>query len=286
AKGLVVAPGFIDLHSHSDTPLQKKLTNANQNFLYQGVTSVVTGNCGAGPADVAAYYKALEKGKVGTNVLHQIPHNTVRRAVMKNADGPPTAAELARMEALVEQGMKDGAWGLATGLIYTPGSYAKTDEIIALAKVVARHGGFYASHIRDEGTGVLAAVEEALTIGKKAGLPVHISHLKASGPAVWGKSADIVGMIAKARKAGQVVTADQYPYAASSTRLEAVVVPPRFRAGTPEEYRARLRDPEQGPVIRKAIATSLKGRGDGKSLRIAYYAPRPAWNGKDVAAIA
>jgi N-acyl-D-aspartate/D-glutamate deacylase len=285
-KGLLAAPGFIDLHTHSDYPLQKDPTRANLNYLTQGVTTVVTGNCGSGPTDVAKYFKALETGGVGSNVIHQVPHNDVRRQVMGNANRLPTADELKKMQALVDQGMKDGAWGLSTGLIYNPGTYAKTDEIVALAKVAARHGGFYASHIRDEGTGVLSAIDEALTVGREAKLPVHISHLKASGRRAWGKAADEVALIEKARKAGQDVTADQYPYTASSTSLAATVIPPRFREGTAKEFLARLDDPEQGKLIRQAIESAIDGREGGKALRIARYAPKPAWQGKDLHAIA
>ena len=285
-SGLICAPGFIDLHTHSDAALPRKATRANLNYLRQGVTTVVTGNCGAGPTDVAAYFKALETGGIGTNVIHQVPHNNVREKVMKNANRAPTAAELKQMEALVDQGMKDGAWGLSTGLIYNPGTYAKTDELITLAKVAARHGGFYASHIRDEGVGVLSATEEALTIGREAKLPVHVSHMKASGRKAWGKAADQIALVEKARKAGQVVSADQYPYVASSTSLAAMVVPPRFREGTRKDFLARLDDPEIGPQIRKAIEASIDGRAGGKSLRIASYRPKPAWQGKDLTAIA
>jgi N-acyl-D-amino-acid deacylase len=285
-RGLVVAPGFIDLHTHSDDPLTEPATRGNLNYLRQGVTTVVTGNCGFGPSDVAAYFKKLEKGGVGSNVIHLVPHNAVRRGVMGNANRPPSPAELKKMRAIVEHGMKDGAWGLSTGLIYNPGTYAKTDELIALAKVAARHGGLYASHIRNESTGVLAATEEALTIGREAGLPVHISHMKASGRKVWGKAADQVALVLKARKQGQVVTADQYPYIASSTSLSAMVVPARFREGTHKDFLARLDDPDTGPRIRKAIATDLEGRQGGRDLRIASYAPRPDWQGKSLADIA
>jgi N-acyl-D-aspartate/D-glutamate deacylase len=285
-KSLLACPGFIDLHTHSDYPLQKEPTRANLNYLTQGVTTVVTGNCGSGPTDVAKYFKALETGGVGSNVIHQVPHNDVRRQVMGNANRLPTADELKKMQALVDRGMKDGAWGLSTGLIYNPGTYAKTDEIVALAKVAARHGGFYASHIRDEGTGVLSAIDEALTVGREAKLPVHISHLKASGRRAWGKAADEVALIEKARKAGQDVTADQYPYTASSTSLAATVIPPRFREGTAKEFLARLDDPEQGKLIRQAIESAIDGREGGKALRIARYAPKPAWQGKDLHAIA
>jgi N-acyl-D-amino-acid deacylase len=286
ARGLVVAPGFIDLHTHSDYPLQEPSTRANLCYLLQGVTTVVTGNCGAGPGDVAAYYKTLEGGKIGTNVAHQVPHNTVRRTVMKNVNRAPTPAELQRMEQLVEQGMKDGAWGLSTGLIYNPGTYARTDELVALARIAAKYDGFYASHIRSEGTGVLVALEEALTIGREAGLPVHVSHLKASGRKAWGMAADEVALIEKARRAGQAVTADQYPYAASSTNLAATVVPPLYREGDRKDFLARLQDPEQGPKIRAAVEERVRECDDGRRLRIAHCAYRPAWQGKDLEAIA
>jgi N-acyl-D-aspartate/D-glutamate deacylase len=175
---------------------------------------------------------------------------------------------------------------MSTGLIYTPGTYAKTEELIALAKVVARHGGFYASHIRDEGTGVLAALDEALTIGREAKLPVHISHLKANGRKTWGKAADEIALIEKARKDGQKVTADQYPYIASSTSLAAIVIPPQFREGARKDFLDRLDDAEQGPRVRKAIEERIDGKDGAKSLRIALYSAKPDWNGKDILALA
>ncbi len=258
--GLVVAPGFIDLHTHcdgSDTGVTREGHRLNKCYVMQGVTTVVTGNCGAGPSDVKAFYAKLAKYGVGTNVAHLVPHNSVRAKVMKNENREPTADELKQMEALVDTGMKDGAWGMATGLIYTPGTYSKTDELIALAKVAAAHHGIYASHIRYENTRLLEAIEEVLTIGREAKIPVHISHIKASGRAAWGKSADAVAMIRKARASGQPVTADQYPYIASSTSLAATVIPTRFRDGSNQQYKARLDDPEKGPQIRKAIAAAL-----------------------------
>jgi N-acyl-D-amino-acid deacylase len=284
--GMVVAPGFIDLHTHSDTSLTLPATRPNLNYLFQGVTLAVTGNCGSGPTDVAAHFKKLDEEPPGSNVIHQVPHNSVRQRVMQNANRVPTADELRKMEELVDRAMRDGCYGLSTGLIYNPGTYSKTDELIALAKVAARHGGFYASHIRDEGGGVLSAVEEALMIGREAKLPVHISHLKASGKKVWGKAGDIVALIQQARDKGQAVTADQYPYEASSTSLRATLVPAQFREGTEKEYVARLSDPEQGPRIRKALESAIDGRDGGKRLRVASYARNPAWNGKDLAAIA
>lgn len=285
-QDLVVAPGFIDLHSHSDYPLQNKATRANLSFLYQGVTTVVTGNCGAGPIDVAKYFANLRKNGVGSNVIHLMPHNTIRGQVMGNTNRDPSPVELEKMQAIVEYGMKEGAWGMATGLIYNPGTYSKTEELIALAKVAARHGGIYASHIRDEGAGVLSALDEALRIGKEAKIPVHISHIKASGKRAWGKSADMLALLNKARKEGQDVTADQYPYTASSTSIAATLIPARWREGTAADFQKRLADPDLGPTIRKAIASAIASRDNGASVRIARYVKKPAWQGKDLASIA
>jgi N-acyl-D-aspartate/D-glutamate deacylase len=284
--GLVVAPGFIDLHTHSDTPLTRKETAANLNYLMQGLTTAVTGNCGSGPIDVAAYFKMLEKQGIGTNVIHQVPHNNVRQKAMGNSNRAPTAQELKLMEELVDKGMRDGAWGLSTGLIYNPGTYSKTDELIDLAKIAAKHGGFYASHIRDESTGIMVALEEVLTIARKAGLRVHVSHIKVSGRAAWGKAAEVIALIRRARKEGVEITADQYPYPASSTSLAAMVIPAKYREGSAKDLIERLDDPAVGPQLRAAIEAKIDGRHGGKSLRIASFAPRPDWQGKDLDAIA
>lgn len=284
--GLVAAPGFIDLHTHSDYPLLNKSTRANKCYAFQGVTTEVTGNCGSGPVDVAKFYADLEKGGIGCNVAHLVPHNDVRAKAMGNVARAPTPEELNKMVALVDQGMRDGAWGIATGLIYNPGTYSKTDELIVLSKAAAKHGGIYASHMRDEGSGLLDSINELLRIGREADLPVHISHIKASGRKSWGKSADAIALVEQARKAGQKVTADQYPYTASSTSLRAIVVPARFREGKNAEYRERYDDPEAGPKLRKAIEQSIGGRQGGKTLRIASCKHRRDWQGKDLAAIA
>jgi N-acyl-D-amino-acid deacylase len=288
-SGLIVAPGFIDLHTHCDTgtpPITGPAGRANLCYLMQGVVTVVTGNCGTGPLDVADYYARLEKNRIGTNVLHQVPHNAVRQAVTGNVDRLPTADEMNKMKALVDRGMKEGAWGLSTGLYYNPGAYSRTEELIELAKVAAGHGGFYASHMRDEGTGVLGSIDEVLRIGREANLPVHISHLKAFGPRTWGKAADEIALILRARQSGMQVTADQYPYTASSTSLLAELVPPVFRQGKPEDFLARLNDPEKGPQVRAAIEQTMKLLKAGKSIRIAHYAANPSWQGKDLVTIA
>jgi N-acyl-D-amino-acid deacylase len=219
-------------------------------------------------------------------VIHLAPHNSIRKAVMGNENRPPTSEELRKMEELVDKAMKDGTWGLATGLIYNPGTYAKTDEIIALAKVAAKHGGLYASHIRDESGGLLDAIEEAITIGKQGGCRVHISHIKASGKNAWGRSAAAVTLIESYRKKGMEVTADQYPYIASSTSLRATVVPTKYREGEDKDFVARLDDPKLGPKIRADIEKAVEGRDGGKRIQIARYAPKPAWQGKNIAQIA
>jgi N-acyl-D-aspartate/D-glutamate deacylase len=284
--GLVAAPGFIDLHTHSDSTLLSKATRANLCYLHQGVTTVVTGNCGSGPVDVDDYFAKLEKSGIGSNVIHQIPQGAVRSKVMGNANRPPSEKELAQMEDLVDRNMKAGAWGISTGLIYTPSTFAQTEELIALAKVVARHNGHYATHIRGEGVGVLIALEEALTIGRKAKLPVHISHLKASGRRAWGKAAEEILLLEKARKEGVKVTADQYPYIASSTSLTATLIPLRFREGTQKEYLSRLADPDPGSKIRRAILDEIDFTQAGKAIRIASFKPKPEWQGKTLGSIA
>jgi N-acyl-D-aspartate/D-glutamate deacylase len=288
ASGLIICPGFIDLHTHCDggPSIASKSGRANKNYVTQGVTTVVTGNCGSGPVDAGRYFKAIDEGGAGTNVIHLAPHNSIRSQAMGNANRPPTTEELNTMEQLVEKAMKDGTWGLATGLIYNPGTYAKTEEISALAKVAGQHGGMYASHIRDESGGLLTAIEEAITIGRESGCRVHISHIKASGQASWGASVRAVGLIEDFRKKGLEVTADQYPYIASSTSLRATIVPARYREGTDKEFVARLDDPKTGPQIKADIEKALGKRAGGERIQIARYAANPKWNGKTIAALA
>jgi N-acyl-D-amino-acid deacylase len=284
AKGLVIAPGFIDLHSHSDGPILEPKTRINANFLTQGCTSVVTGNCGAGPVDVAAYYKQIDEHRAGTNVLHLIPHGSLRAEAMGRRNRPPSPAELERMKELTARGMRDGAWGMATGLIYVPGSFSKTDELVALAEVVGRHRGIYASHIRNEGSQLLESLDEILTIGKQAKLPVHVSHIKVSGKSNWGLAPDAIQKLRDARSAGQQVTADQYPYPASSTSLAAMVIPDELREW--KELQAALDDPKRGDKVRQQIGDQIGDRDGGERLVIANFGPERSWQGKSLAAIA
>ena len=284
--GLVVCPGFIDLHTHCDSGLLGKVGKANKNYTTQGCTTVVTGNCGSGPVAVADYFKKLEAGGIGPNECHLAPHNDIRDKVMGNANRAPTPAEQAAMEALVEAAMRDGAWGLSTGLIYNPGTYAQTAEIVGLAKAANKHGGLYASHIRNEGGGLLVAVEEAIAIGARSGCRVHISHIKASGKETWGQSAGAVAIVEKARAVGQLVTADQYPYVASSTSLKATVVPSKYREGTTAEYLARYDDATVGPKLIADVVKAVGGRDGGARIQIARYSKKPQWQGKNLAQIA
>jgi N-acyl-D-amino-acid deacylase len=284
ARGLIAAPGFIDLHNHSDTTILLEDTRDNYNFTSQGCTTIVTGNCGLGTVDAGQLLRTVDESGAGTNVCHLIPHGAVRSKVFGSSRRPPTAGELAEMKALVEKGMNDGAWGLSTGLIYVPGTYAKTDEIIELAKVAHAHGGIYASHIRSEASGLLEALEEAIEVGEKSGCPVEISHLKCSTKEAWGKMGEACGLIEAARARGLRITADQYPYTASSTRLSAYTLPSWALEGG--KVAERLDDPAEGAKIRKEILESFERREAPDQLVIASYAKDKSYNGKSVQAIA
>jgi predicted amidohydrolase YtcJ len=285
-SGFVIAPGFIDLHTHSDQALLQQKTRSNLNYLTQGVTTVVTGNCGGGPIDVAAYLAKIDSTHVGTNVVHLVPHGDLRRAVLGTAERPADPVALEQMRTLLARGLDAGAWGMSTGLIYVPSRYADTAELVALSKVISRKGGFYASHIRNEGTGLLASIDEILTIGREAGCPVHVSHLKAGGKESWGLVVPACERIAEARKDGMAVTADQYPYVASSTQLAAMVVPHWARQGNAADFARIADDPVQGVRLRQAIQEELDRRDGGASVRIARYAAMPARVGRDLRTIA
>ncbi|MBL8829255.1 MAG: amidohydrolase family protein [Planctomycetaceae bacterium] len=281
--GLVVCPGFIDLHTHSDRSITDPVGRANVNFLTQGCTTIVTGNCGFGPVDVAKYFSEIDSAGAGTHVIHMLPHGSLREAVMGKTRRDPTVEEIEQLCKLADKAMVDGAYGMTTGLIYVPGIYSKTDEIVAVAKVVARHGGIYGSHIRGEGATLLDAVREAIEIGKQAELPVHVSHFKASGNRVWGTLRAAGQIIEQARSAGQRVTADQYPYTASSTSLEATLLPAWAREGGREKIKERLEDEHDSKRLRADVAKKLTTTD---RIVIANYRSRPEWLGKSLAEIA
>lgn len=285
-RGLIVTPGFIDLHNHSDRQMIRRQTRSCVNYLMQGCTTIVTGNCGSGPVNMAEYARKMRAAGIGPNVAHLLPQGSLRSEVIGTAQRKATTEEMHRMKELAAKAMRDGAWGMSTGLIYVPSSYANTDELVEIAKVVGAHGGFYASHIRNENVALLKSVNEAMTIGKKAGCPVHISHFKSTGRESWGLVRRAAELIAKARKTGQKVTADQYPYIASSTSLDAILIPPWARAGGRKAMMARIDDPKTGKQIREKMQDNFKKRNGGASVVIASYTPRPDWVGKNLAQIA
>jgi len=202
AKGLIVAPGFIDPHTHAAEDLETMAGRSNQNYLFQGVTTVVTGNDGSGPLPIGATLRRWEEMGIGTNAALYVGHGSVRQRVMGMSDASPDGEDLEKMKSLVREGMREGALGLSTGLYYAPGSYAKTDEVIALARVAAEFGGVYDTHMRDESSysvGVLESIRETIEIGRRAKLPVQISHIKMLGVDVWGQSDQAITIIDEAR---------------------------------------------------------------------------------------
>lgn len=286
ATGCYVAPGFIDIHTHCDGALGNQSRSNAKNYLMQGVATVVTGNCGNGTYRVAEYYDTLREQGIGPNTMHLVGHGTVRSAVMGQEARAPTPEELAQMKALVQQAMDEGALGLSTGLFYTPGSFAQTEEVIELARVAGAAGGIYASHLRDESNyniGLLNAIREAIEIGEQAQIPVQISHLKALGKPVWGQAAAACQLIEDARARGVKVYADQYPYPASSTSLNAATMPLWAKEGG--GLNARLRDEELAPRIRREVAENIDRRGGPDSLIVTSVRNRPELSGKSLAEI-
>lgn len=256
AKGLVVSPGFIDVHTHLDGP---EFNNPEAgNYIHDGVTTVITGNCGSSRLNIGNYLKRLDSLRLSVNVGTLIGHSTLRRtAVGRYANRSPTEEEMQQMEKMLEQAMSDGAFGLSTGLIYVPGTYADTDELVRLARVSARYDGVYATHMRNESDSVAEAIDEALRIGRETGCRVQISHLKVAGQNNWGRSHQLLQQITRARNEGINVVIDQYPYTASSTHLRTLL-PKELFAGGPDSAQARLKRPQMRAALKRYMLDDLK----------------------------
>lgn len=289
ASGLYVAPGFIDGHSHAVAALATAEMAGAGPLLTQGVTTVFVNPDGGGPTDLPAQRRALTAHGLGVNVAQLIGHNAVRAAVLGSADRAPTELELARMGDLVRRGMEAGAFGFSAGPFYTPGTFSRTEEHIALARIAAEFDGFYTSHIRDESdytVGLLAAVDEVIRVAREARLPGIVTHIKALGPRVWGLSGEVVKRIDAARAEGVELYADQYPYEASSTGLTAALVPAWAQEGGAGALKARLSHPEQVAQIRTAMIESLARRAGAANILIRSYRANPALEGRRLDAIA
>lgn len=283
AKNQIVAPGFIDVHAHTEDIFEHE---AAENFVRMGVTSLVTGNCGGSTTEVAEFLGRYRSNPLAVNLATLIGHNSVRAKAMGLDNRAPTPEEQARMNSIVEQAMKDGAVGLSTGLIYVPGTYSKTEEVVELAKAASRYGGTYASHIRDEGNEVVEAINEAINIGEQANMPVEISHFKISAKALWGQSPMTLGLVRAARERGLTVTVDQYAYPASSTSLD-VRLPNWAVAGGREEGRKRIADAATRAKIVEEMKQDLRKKKfkDYSFAYVASYRADPAFNGKNIAEI-
>ncbi len=278
AAGLHVAPGFIDIHTHSDGAILEYPTADSR--VRQGVTTELAGNCGSSAAplaglgvedrkkeylddgvtpdwsSVASYLARLERTGISVNQALLLGQGTLRENAIGNVDRPLATEEMAAVLRAVEQGMEEGAFGVSTGLEYTPGRYTPTDEIVAMARVAARYGGLYASHIRNEETTLLEAVDEAIAIGRRSGARVEVSHLKASGRSNWGKQRAALDLIESARRDGVAVLADAYPYTAYSTGL-SIMLPAWAREGSNADVVGRLRDPGARGRIRKEVIAQI-----------------------------
>ncbi len=281
AAGLIVAPGFIDVHTHLEGDETKDPLATN--FILDGVTTCITGNCGSSNLDIAAYLRFIDSLGLSINVATLIGHNDVREKAIGKDARDPTPQEQRRMDSIVEAAMKNGAVGFSTGLIYTPGTYSKTPEIIELAKIAARYHGVYTTHMRDEGDSVTEAIGEALQVAAAANIPLEISHFKLSGQQNWGRSKVTVPMIENARKQGIDVTIDQYPYTASSTSI-STLMPDEVLANGQDSINARLSRPAVRKYVTAYILAKLKKR---KLTHLSYavianYETDTSYNGKSI----
>jgi N-acyl-D-amino-acid deacylase len=281
ATGLVIAPGFIDVHTHAEDIDDQPL---GENFLRMGVTTLMLGNCGGSALNIGEYFQKLEELTVSPNIATLVGHGTVRRRAMHGSfDRPPTDGDMAQMKAFVRQGMDEGAFGISTGLIYLPSVFAKTEEIIELAKVVSEYDGIYATHQRSESNEIFTSLDEIFRIAREGHVRAQISHLKLSGPANWGKANEVIAAIERARAAGLDITQDQYAYTASSTGLSQLI-PEKVREGGREKFIERLNVPETKAGVVEEMKKSLQKRQspDYSYAVIAGFKLDPTYNGLNV----
>ena len=285
AESMIVSPGFIDIHTHTERRMPE--IPSVENYIRQGVTTVVGGNCGGSPYPIGEFIRNIRKTRISLNLVLLVGHNTIRREVIGTENREPTSEELEEMRQLVERAMKEGAVGMSTGLKYVPGTYSRTDEVVELAKVVAGYGGFYATHMREEGLGLIEAVREAIEIGRKAKIPVQISHHKVVGKSMWGNSVKTLQLIDEAVGEGLDITLDQYPYPATSTGL-TVVFPAWALEGGKEKIKERLEDHELREKIKEGTIYNIlydRGGGDPASIVVSSYSPDSSLEGKNIAEI-
>lgn len=270
AAGLIVAPGFIDPHTHTTSDVLFSDTKKRlDGYLTQGVTTVVSGNDGQGPTDIGGTLQAVEARGVGPNFALFTGHGSIRGKVLGRENRAPTESELDHMRALTRTALQEGAIGLSSGLYYAPASYASTEEIVELAKIAGEYGAPYDTHIRDESTysvGLLNAVNEAIEISRQSGAPLHLAHIKALGVDVWGFSDAVIAAVEAAHADGIKVTADQYPWSASGTRISNALIPNWAKADSDEAMFARLRDPNNQVRLFDEITENLRKRGGADAI--------------------
>ena len=268
--GQVISPGFIDIHTHARRGIF--VVPTADNYVRQGVTTLMEGPDGGSPVPLKPFLESLEALPKSVNIGSFIGQGSVRSAVIGEVNRRATSVELDKMRALVEQGMKDGAFGLSTGLFYVPGTFTPTEEVIELARVAGRFGGIHVSHMRDEASGVIESVKETIAIGEQGGLPTQVTHHKIIGPANWGRSVDTLRLIDEARARGVDATIDQYPYTASSTSIQAALLPAWAQEGSREATLKRLKDPATRAKIKTEstrIIRNERGGGDPRNIVIA-----------------
>lgn len=283
ARGMYVAPGFIDVHTHAGGGLATPELSHARPLLAQGITTAMVNPDGGGATDIAEQRAELLEHGLGVNVAQMVPHGSVRREVMGMADRPASAAELDAMRTMVRTGMEEGAFGLSTGPWYAPGSYATTEELVELSKVAAAHGGAYSSHIRDEADyniGLIAALDEVIEISRATGIRAVATHLKALGPRVWGFAGALVSRIERAREEGLEVFADQYPYTASATSLSGALVPRWALAGGDTALLRRMDDPPTRARLEAELLESLDRRGGADRLQFRRHEADPTIEGR------